>query len=341
MKKKIGLSIFTLQGLYGNKKALEIAKNVGADAVDFNICGEDYDYRNPNSIYSKTDKEIEEYFTSLKDYANEIGIEICQTHGRIEGFKNIKEEDDAYIENARIDCLATKALGCPVCVMHGVTTIFLGPDADPQLYRDLNFDMFTRILPHAKKYGIKIAEYGSYYKIAQSEPELFSEVLASARALDTKIIRVWPGMNTPSDTISEADYQKFINDARRICDEAPDMTIALECHPHSLTDEYHHALDFIKDVARNNFKTFWQPNQYRSVEYNLEAINALMPYIVSVHVFSWKRKSRYPLAEGESDWKKYIELLADKDISYMLEFMHDDRIETLSETAKVLNDWLN
>ncbi len=157
MNKKIGLSVFTLQHLYGDRKALEIAKKAGADAVDLNICGEDYDYRNPDSIYSKGDEEIIKYFSSLKEYADELGIEICQTHGRIEGFKNIKDEDDAYIENARIDCLVTKTLGCPICVMHGVTTIFLGPDADPKLYRDLNYDMFTRILRHAKNYGVKIA----------------------------------------------------------------------------------------------------------------------------------------------------------------------------------------
>ena len=203
-----------------------------------------------------------------------------------------------------------------------------------------NIEECEKIRALTEKYGIKIAEYGSYYKIAQSDPSLFSDALASARALGTDIIRVWPGMNTPSDTVSEDDYRKFVDDARRICDEAPDMTIALECHPHSLTDEYHHALDFIKDIGRDNLKTFWQPNQYRNTEYNLESIRALLPYIVSAHVFSWKRKTRYPLSEGEGNWRRYIELLSEGDINYMLEFMHDDRIETLTETANTLKSWL-
>ena len=155
--KKIGLSIFDFQHKYDEKKSIELAKKAGADAVDLNICGENYDYRNPNSIYSKSDEEIYAYFKSIGDYAKEIGIEISQTHGRIEGFKNIKEEDDAYIENARLDCLATSAMGCPICVMHGVTTIFLGPEADPKLYRDLNYEMFVRILEHAVTYDVKIA----------------------------------------------------------------------------------------------------------------------------------------------------------------------------------------
>ncbi len=157
MKKKIGLSVFSFQHKYDEKKSIELAKKAGADAVDLNLCGENYDYRNTDSIYVKSDEEIYSYFKSVGDYAKEIGIEIAQTHGRIEGFKNITEEDDALIANARLDLLATAAMGCDICVMHSVTTIFLGPDADPDLYRDLNYDMFTKILAFAKKYNVKVA----------------------------------------------------------------------------------------------------------------------------------------------------------------------------------------
>jgi hypothetical protein len=84
----------------------------------------------------------------------------------------------------------------------------------------------------------------------------------------------------------------------------------------------------------------WQPNQHRPLEYNLDSIKELLPYIVAVHVFSWERKTRLPLSAKKSDWKKYIELLSKKELNYMLEFMHDDDIETLEETAKVLKAWL-
>lgn len=197
-----------------------------------------------------------------------------------------------------------------------------------------------RIAKLSAEYGIGIAEYGSYYIIGQSEPELFDKVLLSARTLGTKTIRVWPGSGVASDTISTADYENYVADARRICLAAPDMTLALECHPKSLTDEYHTALQFLRDVGCENLRMFWQPNQHRPLDYNLDSIKALLPYIVSVHVFSWVRKSKLPLAAGEENWKKYIELLSVKDINYMLEFMHDDNIETLKESAKTLNEWL-
>lgn len=191
--------------------------------------------------------------------------------------------------------------------------------------------------------GLEIAEYGSYYIIGQSEPELFSSVLSSAEALGTNTIRVWPGMNKSSDSFTNDEYAFYVSDAKRICALAKEkcVTVALECHPNSLTDEYHTALKFISDVGADNLKMMWQPNQYRPLEYNLDSIKALLPYVVGVHVFSWERKTRLPLAAGEISWKEYIKLLSAKHLNYMLEFMHDDKIETLSETAKVLKEWLN
>lgn len=190
--------------------------------------------------------------------------------------------------------------------------------------------------------GLEIAEYGSYYVIGQSDPSLFSDVLASAKTLGTSIIRVWPGMNKSSDTFTTEEYESFVADAKRISAMAKEkgVTIALECHPNSLTDEYHTALRFLTDVGADNLKMMWQPNQHRPLDYNLDSIRALLPYIVAVHVFSWERKTRLPLDAKASDWKKYIELLRQKELNYMLEFMHDDRIETLPETAKILKSWL-
>ena len=155
---QIGLSILPLQVRYGDREALEIAKNSGADAVDFGLenFGGRYDYRNPASVYAGSEEEIRAYFSDLKAYADRLGLTISQTHGRGSGFKNIPEEDEALIRNARLDCMVTALLGAPVCVMHAVSTGF-HPNAEPDFMRRLNRDMFTRILPYAKEYGIKVA----------------------------------------------------------------------------------------------------------------------------------------------------------------------------------------
>lgn len=157
MERKVGISIFEWQREYGDHRALELAREAGADAVDFNLCGDEWDYRNPQSVYSKSDEEIIAYFSGLRALADSLGLEISQTHGRITGLQNDEEEDRALYANARLDCLATSALGSPVCVMHGVTTLYMGPDADPRMMRNKNFEMFTTMLPYAKQYGVKIA----------------------------------------------------------------------------------------------------------------------------------------------------------------------------------------
>ena len=156
-KRRISISIDGLQAALGDREALRIAQAAGADAVDFDLCGAQWDYRKADSVYSRSDEEITAYFTDLKAYAESLGLVIGQTHGRITGITDDEEFNEAFYENARRDCLATAALGAPVCIIHSVTTMRMGADADPKLMRDMNFTMFTRILPYAKQYGVKIA----------------------------------------------------------------------------------------------------------------------------------------------------------------------------------------
>lgn len=156
MKRKVSISTGALQRRYGQKEALEIAARIGADAVDFDLSS-GFDCSRADSIYAKSDDEIREYFGELKRYAEGLGIVIAQTHGRVPGFKNIKEEDELLLKNIRLDCLATAALGAPVCVIHAVTSIFMGPAPEPKLMHDLNFAQFDAALGYAKKYGIKVA----------------------------------------------------------------------------------------------------------------------------------------------------------------------------------------
>lgn len=155
--KKVGLSTSPYQARFGDKRALEIAAEVGADAVDFSLDYGAYEIGKEGSVYNLSDEEIIAHFTELKNYAHSLGLEICQTHGRLPGFKNKPEEDDMLVKNARLDCIATAALGAPICVIHNATTIFLGPDAPGELYHKLSFDYFSRIIPYAIENGIKIA----------------------------------------------------------------------------------------------------------------------------------------------------------------------------------------
>lgn len=156
-KKTVSLSLFVFQHQFGDLRAIEIAKEIGVTAVDFCTDLPRFDCKNPDSVYSKGDDAVIEYFSNLKKLANQCGITICMTHGRGTGFKSIPEEDLILTENARLDCLAASILGASVCVIHAVTTIFMGPDCPSEVMHKLNRDMFASIIPFAKQYGIKIA----------------------------------------------------------------------------------------------------------------------------------------------------------------------------------------
>lgn len=156
MERKVGISTFELQRLYGDRRALEIAHEIGADAVDFSLC-DGYDYQKEGNLYARPDEEIRAYFKDLREYAASMGLEIYQTHGRGRGFRAIPEFDEAQIKNARLDCIATAALGARYCVFHTCTTIFHSPDTPREVMHRLNDEMFLRILPYAKENGIVAA----------------------------------------------------------------------------------------------------------------------------------------------------------------------------------------
>lgn len=157
MSKKVSLSTFNLQWNFGDVRALEIAAEIGCDAIDFNLYGDEYDVRNPDSIYSKSEDEFVAYFTQLKQKADSLGLAIAQTHGRGSIYRYDEAFNNAMVENARLDCHATKLLGAPVTVFHTVSNIATGPDADKQWMRDTAFERNNIFLKFAKQYGVMIA----------------------------------------------------------------------------------------------------------------------------------------------------------------------------------------
>lgn len=172
---KISIYLGTFQRRYGVKKALEIAKNiVGVDAVDFTLS--DYQSIPPtkpsssrNLLYAEGEAAVVEYFSEIREYADTLGLKIVQTHGRGTGLYGDPEVDAACLSDGRLDCIATRILGAKHCVMHGPPSYLL-TDAAADTVRDLHFQMFTTLVPHARENGVKIAyetggNSGKGYKI--------------------------------------------------------------------------------------------------------------------------------------------------------------------------------
>lgn len=161
MKKLVGIATGAIQNKFGDKKAIEIAYQIGADSVDLELFWvvkriDALIEEQPDKFVNR-DEAIISYCKELKATADANGIIIGQTHARGGGFRNNEKADDSLVEIIRQDLLATHILGAPVCVVHNATSIFLGPKPDPELMHKLSYGLFSRTLPFAKEYGVKIA----------------------------------------------------------------------------------------------------------------------------------------------------------------------------------------
>ena len=189
--------------------------------------------------------------------------------------------------------------------------------------------------------GIRTVSYGSYYRCDGDEVLRENDVKCAA-ALSAPNIRVWAGKKGSGDA-SAADRAEVCANIRKTCAAAAayGMTVSTEFHGGTLTDEYTSAVRLFEEAASDNFRLYWQPNQFRDEAYNLAALRAVLPYLSNVHVFTWSGHSRYPLRDGESLWRKYIDIIAadGRDHAMLLEFVCDDTEEQLYRDAETLHSW--
>ena len=207
--------------------------------------------------------------------------------------------------------------------------------------------------------GVKSASYGSYfgliYHCDEHFPMPFKRVLKTAKALTAKTVRVWLGWpycgckKGCNVFLCEKYYKKNVAVTRKLCDEAKKygLTLSIECHFKTLSDEYHDTLKFLQTVDRDNLRLYWQPNHARGFEYNLEALKALRPYISNVHVFNWDEKgekSSLGTERGIYEWTEYLKVLNDENSEEricFLEFMPDGELSSLKTEAKILKKLIN
>ena len=203
--------------------------------------------------------------------------------------------------------------------------------------------------------GLQCLSYGGYYRLGCGMQEEFDGLLACAEALGVRDVRIWGGKKG-SDELTEEDWAALVAEAKDCAAkaQAKGMVLSLECHNWTQTDDWHTAKKFIGEVNSPAMRMYWQPNQRRDEEYDMEALKELVGTVTNVHVFSWKYKEEFPqnsendklpLAAHTDMWQKRLDILQehlrpDEEHALILEFMHDDNIESLTETTAVLNGWL-
>lgn len=195
--------------------------------------------------------------------------------------------------------------------------------------------------------GLKIVNYGSYYRAGVSEHDglPFEKVLETALELGTPCVRVLSG-NLSSSKADLAYREWVVEEIHRVSElaKASGIQLALECHPHTLTDTYMSARQLLDEVGHPNCKMIWQPHNGIDFEQSLEGLHALLPELYGVHVFQKGAKAaeRCRLQTGEDCWPNYLELAGDCDyVSHAsLEFVREDDPQQFLEDASCLREWI-
>lgn len=134
------------------------------------------------------------------------------------------------------------------------------------------------------KAGIKISSYATYYYVGYSDSKTWEGLCKIASALGADSLRVWLGKKNSQYT-NEFEYMKILSDAAYICDVAKkyNLTVCPECHDRTYNNNTYAILKFIKDLNRDNFKTYFQ-SRYFKLAYDLDRIDKTFEHIKNVHV---------------------------------------------------------
>lgn len=187
-----------------------------------------------------------------------------------------------------------------------------------------------------KQFGIKCCSYGTYFRVGVTPIEELNKYINAAKVLETKVLRLWCG-DKNSEDYSEEQKEFLFGECKAVSKiaETENVTLCMECHNNTYTNRKESALELMRVVNSTNFKMYWQPNQFKIERENVQYAEMLSPYTENIHVFNWKGKEKYPLADARDTWKRYLSFF-ENNKNLLLEFMPDGRLETLKAEAESL-----
>ena len=189
-----------------------------------------------------------------------------------------------------------------------------------------------------KEFGIQCCSYGTYFRLGVTPLEELYGYIAAAKILGTDILRVWCGDKNSEDYSDEEKKHLFeqCKKAAKIAEENG-VILCMECHNWTYTNKKEGAKELIKAVDSESFQMYWQPNQFKSFEENIDFAKTIAPYTKHIHVFKWRGQKKFSLNEGISEWKQFLDCF-EGERALLLEFMPDNKIESLKVEADALKE---
>lgn len=221
-----------------------------------------------------------------------------------------------------------------LCLSTGLSAVEWGSDVHAP-YTDK--DRLAEIVALQKESGIVCSSYGTYFKLGIHDTEELYSYIAAAKILGTNVLRLWCG-DKNYEEMTEEQRSHLLSEAKKAARiaEAEGVILCMECHNNTFTNCLESAITLMEATNPNVFRMYWQPNQFRSNEINFEYARKIAPYTQNIHVFQWKEKDKFPLAEGKALWETYLSFF-DGSQFLLLEFMPDNKPETLAREATTLH----
>lgn len=221
-----------------------------------------------------------------------------------------------------------------LCKENGLSFVEWGSDVHAPCSDSARID---EIIELQKKYDIKCSSYGTYFKIGVNDVSELNAYIEAASALGTNILRLWCGDKNYTDMTAE-EREHIISESRKAAKitEARGVTLCMECHNKTFTNCLEGALELMQSVNSTCFQMYWQPNQFRTLEENLEYAKKIAKFVKVIHVFNWEGKNKYPLAEAIDIWQRYLSFF-DGSQKLLLEFMPDGSPDSLGAETEALD----
>ncbi|MBO5790221.1 MAG: sugar phosphate isomerase/epimerase [Clostridia bacterium] len=194
----------------------------------------------------------------------------------------------------------------------------------------------TEISAMQKEYGIACSSYGTYFRFGETPIEELEHYIAAAKILGTDTLRLWCGRKRNAD-MTDGERDELLSLCRQAAAiaEANGVTLCLECHKKTFTEDPEDAVWLMNAVNSKHFLMYWQPFQWQSFEQNIENAKKLAPYVRHIHVFNWKGEEKFPLSDAVEEWQRYLRKLC-APRTLLLEFMPNDGIDELAREAATL-----
>lgn len=215
----------------------------------------------------------------------------------------------------------------------GLSCIEWGSDVHAPCRDDERLREIARL---QREYGIKCSSYGTYFRIGETPIDELENYIKAAKILDTDILRLWCGTRGGKD-MTEPEKNVLLEICRKaaIIAENNSVTLCMECHQNTFTENPDDAVWLMENVNSQHFRMYWQPFQWQTESDNIENAKKISKYAEHIHVFNWRGEEKLPLGEAVEEWQRYLKQFA-KPRTLLLEFMPDNEISTLPLEADAL-----